>query len=126
MKNKYVKVEDKEFEIRSFGFFKANRILIGTLLPVIKDASTAISQLEGDGDIDMSGIISSIMSTLEEDKVIEIMTRLLENIYLKDVKIDADELEMDEGYELLQGVIELNYSSLGKLLGKLTEMLPQN
>ena len=66
MKSKTITFEEVEYEIRSFGFFKANRILLETLLPVLKDVSHALSGMKkGQQDLkQMTGVILNKLQLL--------------------------------------------------------------
>jgi hypothetical protein len=124
MKSKTITFEEVEYEIRSFGFFKANRILVGTLVPLVKSISGTLQGME-EGSTDVKGMITSIMGELTEDTVEEVLKKLLSNIYVDNKLYDADDIgDFGLGLELAQEAITLNYSSLGKLMRKLMEMLP--
>lgn len=124
MKSKTITFEEVEYEIRSFGFFKANRILIGTLMPLFKSISGTLGNMT-QGEQDLKEMFTVIMSELNEDSVEDILKKMLSNIYVNGTKFNADEIEDYElGLDLVQESIMLNYSSLGKLGRKLMEMLP--
>ncbi|NRA93812.1 MAG: hypothetical protein HRU26_14255 [Psychroserpens sp.] len=124
MKSKTITFEEVEYEIRSFGFFKANRILVGTLVPLFKSISGTLQGLE-EGQVDMKEMFTAVASELSEDKVEEVLKKMLSNIYVDGNLFEADNIDDYElGIELVQESIILNYSSLGKLIRKLMAMLP--
>ena len=124
MKSKTITFEEVEYEIRSFGFFKANRILVGTLAPLFKSISGTLQGLE-EGQIDMKEMITAITSELSEDSVEDVLKKLLSNIYVEGKLINGDDIDdYGLGLELVQEAIVLNYSSLGKLIRKLMATLP--
>ena len=124
MKSKTITFEEVEYEIRSFGFFKANRILMGTLMPLFKSVSNTISSMQ-EGEQDMKKMFAVIFAELNEERVEEVRRKMLDNIYVDGNKFNADEIDDYElGLELVQESITLNYSSLGKLGRKLMAMLP--
>lgn len=124
MKSKTITFEEVEYEIRSFGFFKANRILMGTLMPLFKSVSNTISSMQ-EGEQDMKKMFAVIFAELNEESVEEVLRKMLDNIYVDGNKFNADEIDDYElGLELVQESITLNYSSLGKLVRKLMAMLP--
>ncbi len=124
MKSKTITFEEVEYEIRSFGFFKANRILVGTLVPLFKSISGTLQGLE-EGQIDMKEMITAITSELSEDSVEDVLKKLLSNIYVEGKLINGDDIDdYGLGLELVQEAIVLNYSSLGKLIRKLMATLP--
>ena len=126
MKSKTITFEEVEYEIRSFGFFKANRILLGSILPVFKKVSTSIGGMKL-GQQNTKEMIATIMSDLDADKVEDIMKKLLSNVYVDGVQLKGEDIDdFGLGIELLQESVILNYSSLGKLLRKLMEMLPED
>ena len=124
MKSKTITFEEVDYEIRSFGFFKANRILVGTLIPLFKSISGTLQGLE-EGQVDMKEMITVISEELSIEAVEEIMKKMLSNIYVEGEPFNADDIDDFElGLELIQESIVLNYSSLGKLVRKLMAMLP--
>ncbi len=124
MKSKTITFEEVDYEIRSFGFFKANRILVGTLVPLFKSISGTLQGLE-EGQIDMKEMITAITSELSEDSVEDVLKKLLSNIYVEGKLINGDDIDdYGLGLELVQEAIVLNYSSLGKLIRKLMATLP--
>ena len=126
MKSKTITFEEVEYEIRSFGFFKANRILLGTLLPLFKNISGSLSSMK-EGEQDLKEMFASILQELNPEAVEDVMKKMLANIYVDDKKFDPNDIEdFGLGIDLIQGSIELNYSSLGKIIGKLTDMLPED
>lgn len=126
MKSKTITFEEVEYEIRSFGFFKANRILLGTLLPLFKNISGSLSSMK-EGEQDLKEMFSLILQELNPEAVEDVMKKMLSNIYVEDKKFNPDNIEDFElGIDLIQASVELNYSSLGKIIGKLTDMLPED
>ena len=124
MKSKTITFEEVDYEIRSFGFFKANRILVGTLIPLFKSISGTLQGLE-EGQVDMKEMITVISEELSIEAVEEVMKKMLSNIYVEGEPFNADDIDDFElGLELIQESIVLNYSSLGKLVRKLMAMLP--
>ena len=124
MKSKTITFEEVDYEIRSFGFFKANRILVGTLIPLFKSISGTLQGLE-EGQVDMKEMITVISEELSIEAVEEVMKKMLSNIYVEGESFNADDIDDFElGLELIQESIVLNYSSLGKLVRKLMAMLP--
>ena len=124
MKSKTITFEEVDYEIRSFGFFKANRILVGTLIPLFKSISGTLQGLE-EGQVDMKEMITVISEELSIEAVEEVMKKTLSNIYVEGEPFNADDIDDFElGLELIQESIVLNYSSLGKLVRKLMAMLP--
>ncbi len=124
MKSKTITFEEVEYEIRSFGFFKANRILLETLLPVFKDVSHTLSGMKK-GQQDVKQMTGVILNKLNPESAINIMEQLLGNVYIEGKKAQGEDIDDYElGLELLQESIKLNYSSLGKLIGKLMALMP--
>jgi len=125
MKSKTITFEEVEYEIRSFGFFKANRILLGTLLPLFKSISSTVGDMV-EGEQDLKEMFVQIVGHLSEDSVEEVLKKMLSNIYVGGALFDPDNIgDYELGLELTQEAVMLNYSSLGKLVGKLMAMLPK-
>ena len=124
MKSKTITFEEVEYEIRSFGFFKANRILLGTLMPIFKQVSQTVGTMK-EGEQDLGEMVAIIANTLDVEVLEDISKKLLSNIYVDGTLFDANDLDDYElGLDLMQEAVVLNYSSLGKLVGKLMKMLP--
>jgi hypothetical protein len=124
MKSKTITFEEVEYEIRSFGFFKANRILMGTLMPLFKSMSSTVSDMQT-GEQDLSEMAVKIAESLTVESLEEVLKNMLSNIYVDEVKFDPDTIDDYElGIELTKEAVLLNYSSLGKLARKLMDMLP--
>ena len=118
LKTKALTFEDHSYVVKSIGFFKANRLLfkcIGPLTPI----------LTGLDKNSKESLVSQIMPLLEVELVESILKGLLEGTQIDGEKMDLDELDYELAIELITIAININYSSLGKLLAKLKGMIPE-
>jgi len=131
MKKDFIKHEEVNYEIRSMGFFKANALLMGTLkplLPLIGDITGAIKGgIENLDEGDLSKLLFKLMNSLEADQVNDILREILSETYVDNKKLDLDTIvDYELPVKLIPVIFKLNFSTLGKLLGKLEDLLPED
>ena len=117
LKTKEVLFEEKNYTVKSIGFFKANRLLfkcIGPLTPI----------LQGLDKTSKESLIAQIMPLLDVELFESIVKGLLEGTKVEGEKMDLDTLDYELAIELLTTAIKINYSSLGKLLAKMKSLIP--
>ena len=67
------------------------------------------------------------MNSLEADQVNDILREILSETYVDNKKLDLDTIEDYElPVKLIPVIFKLNFSTLGKLLGKLEDLLPED
>ena len=125
MKTKMIKMEDRTVELKSMGFFRANRLLMGMLFPLFETVVPLVADMDEEKS-SMDDIMAGVIDALDSDVLENIIIGLLnDRIFVNGSPIEIEDLELGEGYELAFEAISLNYSSLGKLFGKLKKMLPK-
>ena len=124
MKKEIVEYKDTQYEVRSIGFFKANALLIDTVLPIfplISDLRDLFAKgIDNASTEDLTSALLNLMSSLDSQTINKILREGLSGVYVNHTKFDPNEIDDYELLaKLLPAIYRVNYSTLGKLLGKL-------
>jgi hypothetical protein len=124
LKTKQVLIEEVSYDIKSWGFFRANAILIDNLvplLPVIIDAVDGLdSGAEGKTDHkDIGRLVMGIAKKLQEGEFEKLVKILTSNVTVDGRGLTEDDMEYEMLIELIKEVLKHNFSSLGKMFARM-------
>ena len=124
MKKEFIKHDDVTYEIRSMGFFKANTLLMGSLMPLIPligDVAGAIKGgIDSMEDTEMSALLLKLLTSINAEELNALLSEIFSEVYVDNKKFDPDTIEDYElPIKIIPVIYKLNFSTLGKLIGKM-------